>query len=53
MAKGVKIYDFYFKTYAPFFDLLYAEVTKFTSKQTDNALWAFGKFLSGYQQMAD
>jgi hypothetical protein len=51
MPKRHKIYTVYFDQYVPFFKQFSQAANNFQPKEVDNALWAFGKFLSRYPSL--
>jgi hypothetical protein len=50
IPKSHQVFKVY-KMYKAFFDRLKNQVSDYTPKEVDEALWAFGKFLSLYPQM--
>lgn len=43
--------EIYFDQYLPFYQKLRKQADKFSAKKIDEALWAYGKFLSRYPKM--
>jgi len=46
-----RIEPLYFREYVPFFWTMKDECPRYTAKEVDDALWAFGKFLSLYPKL--